>query len=127
MPPGPAYNWLCVASSLVDILSHSAQIRAAQLARNGAALGTDGASRKRKRNGLSPDVNPSATIVVEPALPAAEVAHIPLVQERNSVFPPRDVPPNLPKEQNGPLFADASEVSTRKRMQRRDFDILSLV
>ncbi|KAH9919646.1 uncharacterized protein B0H18DRAFT_631210 [Fomitopsis serialis] len=32
MPPGPLYNWICVAHSVCDILSHAAQIRAAQLA-----------------------------------------------------------------------------------------------
>jgi len=29
--PGPIYNWLCVAHSLVDVLSHAAAIRAAQV------------------------------------------------------------------------------------------------
>ncbi|EMD32845.1 hypothetical protein CERSUDRAFT_108633 [Gelatoporia subvermispora B] len=31
MPPGPAYNWLCVASSVADIIGHAARIRATQL------------------------------------------------------------------------------------------------
>jgi len=31
MPPGPAYNWLCVAHSVVDILSHAARIRVEQV------------------------------------------------------------------------------------------------
>ncbi len=113
MPPGPAYNWLCVASSLVDILSHSAQIRAAQLARNRAALGADSLSRKRKRDGSYPDPNPAATVVVKPALPTAEVAQASLVQERNSASRPCDTPPDvtLPNEQTVPSTPDASEVS----------------
>lgn len=32
MPPGPGYNWLCVALSVADILSHAARIKAGQLA-----------------------------------------------------------------------------------------------
>lgn len=32
MPPGPAYNFLCVLTSAADILSHAARIRAAQAA-----------------------------------------------------------------------------------------------
>lgn len=31
MPPGPAFNWLCVLSSAADILGHAARIRVAQL------------------------------------------------------------------------------------------------
>ncbi|OSD03787.1 hypothetical protein PYCCODRAFT_197409 [Trametes coccinea BRFM310] len=51
MPPGPAYNWLCVANSVCSILSHAAQIRAAQLARAGQAVSqTELLSRKRKRD-----------------------------------------------------------------------------
>lgn len=30
MPPGPAYNWYCVAHGVFDVLSRAAQIRAAQ-------------------------------------------------------------------------------------------------
>ncbi|KAJ3559027.1 hypothetical protein NM688_g589 [Phlebia brevispora] len=37
MPPGPAYNLLCVAHSLCQVLNNVAQIRAAQLARNAGA------------------------------------------------------------------------------------------
>lgn len=32
MPPGPAYNWLCVLHSVGDVLYHAAQIRATQVA-----------------------------------------------------------------------------------------------
>nr|GAT44839.1 atypical/ABC1/ABC1-A protein kinase [Mycena chlorophos] len=38
MPPGPVFNWACVASSAADILIRAARIRAAQLAREGAVL-----------------------------------------------------------------------------------------
>ncbi|THH13313.1 hypothetical protein EW146_g6888 [Bondarzewia mesenterica] len=31
MPPGPVFNWLCVAHSAIDILEHAARYRAAQL------------------------------------------------------------------------------------------------
>ncbi|TFK83858.1 ABC1-domain-containing protein [Polyporus arcularius HHB13444] len=87
MPPGPAYNWLCVAHSLCDILGHAAHIRAAQLARTGRA-GPEQLSRKRKRDeppaeqpvakpsavskAASPDVvrPPEVTPVVLPPSPA---------------------------------------------------------
>ncbi|KAJ7430138.1 ABC1-domain-containing protein [Mycena galericulata] len=36
MPPGPVYNWLCVASSAFDILGRVARVRAHQLASEGA-------------------------------------------------------------------------------------------
>ena len=32
MPPGPAYNWLCVLNSTIEIISHAAQYKAAQVA-----------------------------------------------------------------------------------------------
>lgn len=32
MPPGPAFNFLCILSSVADILTHAARIRAAQAA-----------------------------------------------------------------------------------------------
>ena len=50
MPPGPAYNWFCVAYSIYDILSHAAQIRAAQVTRAGGAVAAAVPSRKRKRD-----------------------------------------------------------------------------
>ncbi|KAF5348730.1 hypothetical protein D9758_006816 [Tetrapyrgos nigripes] len=40
--PGPAYNWYCVGSAAVDILSHAARYRAAQLSRNTPPLTTLG-------------------------------------------------------------------------------------
>ena len=38
MPPGPAYNWLCVVCSAADILSRAARIRATQLAHQSSPL-----------------------------------------------------------------------------------------
>ena len=61
MPPGPVYNWLCVAHSLYDILGHAAHIRATQLARAGRVVGAgaDQLSRKRKRDEHSPASAPN--------------------------------------------------------------------
>lgn len=43
MPPGPAYNFLCVLSSAANILTHAARIRAAQ---SGVAVTS---TRKRRK------------------------------------------------------------------------------
>lgn len=55
MPPGPGFNWLAVASSVADILSHAAQIKAAQVASRSAPLvsrvrgnGLNGQRKRRK-------------------------------------------------------------------------------
>ncbi|OBZ74946.1 Protein ABC1, mitochondrial [Grifola frondosa] len=51
MPPGPAYNWLCVAHSVLDILSNAAQIRAAQISRTGETVSVANSTfRYRKRD-----------------------------------------------------------------------------
>ena len=49
MPPGPAYNWFCVAYSVLNILSHAAQYRAAQLApkAGGSVITTAGRGQRR--------------------------------------------------------------------------------
>jgi hypothetical protein len=44
MPPGPAYNWLCVLHSTAEILSHAARYRAAQIVPRSTLH-----SRKRRR------------------------------------------------------------------------------
>ena len=90
MPPGPAYNWLCVASSVCDILSHSAQIRAAQLARTGRALGAESLSRKRKRDESYPNATRATPELEENAVKLAratisEVAANVPSRERESV------------------------------------------
>ncbi|KZT65109.1 hypothetical protein DAEQUDRAFT_560372 [Daedalea quercina L-15889] len=53
MPPGPFYNWLCVAHSVCDVLSHAAHIRAAQLASaaNPAGNPRNGLPREAIRRG----------------------------------------------------------------------------
>lgn len=57
MPPGPGFNWLAAASSVADILSHAAQIKAAQVASRSAPLvsrvrgdGLDGQRKRRRVN-----------------------------------------------------------------------------
>ena len=47
MPPGPAYNWLCVVHSVAEILAHAARYRAAQL--SPSSLSTAHASLTRKK------------------------------------------------------------------------------
>ena len=56
MPPGPLYNWLCVAHSVCDVLSHAAYIRAAQVASVSNAAGSS-------RNDLSRAARPQETPV----------------------------------------------------------------
>lgn len=46
MPPGPAYNWLCVVCSAADIISRAARIRATQLAPRSSPL----TAKKRKES-----------------------------------------------------------------------------
>ena len=55
MPPGPLYNWLCVAHSVCDILSHAAQIRAAQVA---SATNTSLYSRYDRSGAAKPQETP---------------------------------------------------------------------
>ena len=47
MPPGPAYNWLCVLHSISEILSHAARYRATQIAPRFTSSPLN--SRKRRR------------------------------------------------------------------------------
>lgn len=55
MPPGPAFNWLAVASSVADILSHAAQIKAAQATSRAApvlvrtGIHAEGGVRKKRK------------------------------------------------------------------------------
>ncbi|KAF8346622.1 ABC1-domain-containing protein [Amanita rubescens] len=49
MPPGPAYNWFCVAYSVLNILSHAAHHRATQVAQNTAARATTAVSSKSRQ------------------------------------------------------------------------------
>ncbi|KAK0235722.1 ABC1-domain-containing protein [Armillaria nabsnona] len=50
MPPGPAYNWLCVFSSAADILGHAARIRASQIAGRRSVL----VARTKNRDAPAP-------------------------------------------------------------------------
>ncbi|KAJ6501813.1 ABC1-domain-containing protein [Mycena vulgaris] len=56
MPPGPAFNWLCVASSACDILVHVARIRASQIASEGALANT-ARSVAKNRYKAAPDAS----------------------------------------------------------------------
>lgn len=49
MPPGPVYNWLCVAHSVVDILSIAMRLRAEQVAAKTGVSAGSALSLKRKR------------------------------------------------------------------------------
>lgn len=76
MPPGPAYNWLCVAHSVCDVLSHAAQIRVAQLARTGVGH-TDGVLHKRKQEELYPGVTVEAVESQQVVVQAAAQEELP--------------------------------------------------
>ena len=87
MPPGPAYNWYCVANSVLDILSRTAQIRAAQaetqasrVLRRGARP-TSNTETKHKVESLdSSIVIVSAARHTEP-LPDVKASNVPKTEE----------------------------------------------
>ena len=54
MPPGPAYNWLCVLHSTAEILSHAARHRAAQIVPKSTSSPLN--SRKRQRTEETVDI-----------------------------------------------------------------------
>ena len=47
MPPGPAYNWLCVVHSVAEILAHAARYRAAELTPSSLSAGHTSVTRKK--------------------------------------------------------------------------------
>ena len=49
MPPGPVYNWLCVAHSVVDILSIATRIQTERVAAKTYGPASSAVSLKRKR------------------------------------------------------------------------------
>lgn len=49
MPPGPAYNWFCVAYSALNILSHAAHYRAAQATQRAAVRAATVADTKLRQ------------------------------------------------------------------------------
>ncbi|KAF8637109.1 hypothetical protein AX17_003013 [Amanita inopinata Kibby_2008] len=84
MPPGPAYNWFCVLHSTLNIISHAAHYRAAQLASKqvvgAAAAARGGRAAKVLEEELNQAINqyhapeeiPNApqrsTVVIEPVI-----------------------------------------------------------
>ena len=47
MPPGPAYNWLCVLYSTAEILSHAARHRATQIVPRSTSIPLNSPKRRR--------------------------------------------------------------------------------
>lgn len=66
MPPGPAYNWYCVAHGVFDILSRAAQIRAVQ-AETQASRVLRRESRHNTR-GKPAEKDREAPVIITPAL-----------------------------------------------------------
>ncbi|KAF9257793.1 hypothetical protein L218DRAFT_85304 [Marasmius fiardii PR-910] len=56
MPPGPAYNWLCVLSSIADIASHAARYRGTQLGRRRLEAAGVGKRENHVRNQTEAEV-----------------------------------------------------------------------
>lgn len=50
MPPGPAYNWYCVAHSVLDVLSQAARIRATQLEQQSSRVLTRGTVQTARKS-----------------------------------------------------------------------------
>ncbi|KAL1752203.1 ABC1-domain-containing protein [Schizophyllum commune] len=97
MPPGPAYNWLCVLAGAADIVGNAARIRASQLNATRAAAAARPHSADHPDDvapSMSSDVQPSATpraaeYVQSTPAPAADASdaaanarHIPVHAER---------------------------------------------
>lgn len=70
MPPGPVFNWFCVAHSFVDILSHAVQIRAAQIPLQSASVGVTNSAAARKRHAASAARREAATTLQRAPLAA---------------------------------------------------------
>ena len=97
MPPGPAYNWLCVLAGAADIVGNAARIRASQLGATRAAAAARPRSADHTDDGppsiasdAQPSVTPRAAEHVQstpaPAADASDAAanarHIPVHAER---------------------------------------------
>ena len=76
MPPGPAYNWLCVLHSTAEILSHAARYRASQIVPR-STTSSPLNSRKRRRTEDSETVD---NII----LPVVNVDHARSAEEKSS-------------------------------------------
>ena len=77
MPPGPAYNWLCVLHSTAEILSHAARYRASQIVPRSTSSSSPLNSRKRRRTEDSETVD---NII----LPVVNVDHARSAEEKSS-------------------------------------------
>ena len=117
MPPGPAYNWLCVASSVCNILSHAAHIRAAQLARAGQAVTqAELLSRRRKGDESYPYERSHVT-----EIRFAEGAELEATRE------PASKPPDVPQVPNEPLQAQQPVASVEYTAPVKATEVRKLV
>lgn len=83
MPPGPVFNWFCVAHSFVDILSHAVQIRAAQIPLQSASAGVNNSAAARKRHAASA-ARPETATTLQRAHPAASPDKLDLSTSRTT-------------------------------------------
>ncbi|KAL0578435.1 hypothetical protein V5O48_003585 [Marasmius crinis-equi] len=81
MPPGPAYNWLCVISSVADIASHAARYRAAQLGKRSVEV-----ALRRRAEGLAKAGNPGPVSVERTGegKPGVEKTEVPDIASRGT-------------------------------------------
>lgn len=94
MPPGPAYNWYCVAAGAFDILSRAAQIHAGRVESQAACILRAERARKQPRTCQKQDDLPA---YVPTALPAAPtVKPVAAVQVEHSP-PPEPLAPLPPR------------------------------
>jgi hypothetical protein len=85
MPPGPAFNWFCVAQGAFDILSRAAQIRVTQAESQAARL----LRKERQRVSPKAGVTQQSDDVSLPAfIPAAPPAEPPTVIQAADAPPP---------------------------------------
>lgn len=116
MPPGPTYNLFCVASSVYNILSHAAHIRAAQLARAGQVVGgAELLPRKRKRHESSPYDSRSVIDAVEKSSDIRPEGFVPSEAPVREVLRSREYVP--------PVGHAADVIATQVRLNG---DIMSL-
>lgn len=90
MPPGPAFNWFCVAHSLIDVLSNAAAIRAGQVYPRNAVL----VSKKRRQPDQDVDYRPEEvkTTTYEPTQSTSK--EIPPIYASDSFYvAPKPKPP----------------------------------
>lgn len=76
MPPGPAYNWYCVAHGVLDVLTRAAHIRAAQAEAQAARVlrRTDVHARRRTRSHVDEEVPSNLTLKPVPPRVHGELA-----------------------------------------------------